>query len=628
MTGPAFILGAPRSGTTLLRVMLAGHPRLFSPPEMVLAPFDTMREREAHMLSFVWEEGGLLRALIDLEGGDAARARAAFESMRTWTTAEVYAELQRRAGGRMLVDKCTHLAVGPAARLAEVASWFPEARFIHIVRHPGSVIRSIETMPSADRLLAPFDGRAENVWAHANENIASFLARVPRERWTMLRYEDLVADARPELERVCATLGVEFDEATLDPYEGDRMREARGGASAVGDPNMAARGRIDPSLATEWLRGFDASTLGARTRRLARDLGYELTSSKVGARDSIERLFDTARAALDLARMPSELDVVEGERFLLRVLSAATERFVEYGDAGKPRFHDVTAPNRRFHGDSPDVDRHRAAIQPAPGRAYRVRGRAPRGTTYFGFELIDRAGNVRATLHDRDLDVDAAGRFEIAVEHGGLACGEETAIIATQYFADRARELPLELEIERVGDPLPRLSPSASMSEQVERARAMVESVLRSAVESWKTIGSLARNRLVDMPAYLFRARDEVRYRLLWFRIERGQVLQLRGRMPKSRYFGLALHNAWFESLDASPLNQATLRCAADGTFTAYAGDGIQDCQNALDTAGHEHGYLTVRALFPEEEVPPLSVELIAKESIDGTEQRTAVRAV
>jgi hypothetical protein len=38
----AFVVGAPRSGTTLLRVMLAGHPDLFVPPEMILAPFETM----------------------------------------------------------------------------------------------------------------------------------------------------------------------------------------------------------------------------------------------------------------------------------------------------------------------------------------------------------------------------------------------------------------------------------------------------------------------------------------------------------------------------------------------------------------------------------------------------------
>ncbi|MEH1949605.1 MAG: phosphopantetheine-binding protein [Nostoc sp.] len=46
LPGIIFILSSPRSGSTLLRVMLAGHPSLFSPPELHLLPFNTMRERE------------------------------------------------------------------------------------------------------------------------------------------------------------------------------------------------------------------------------------------------------------------------------------------------------------------------------------------------------------------------------------------------------------------------------------------------------------------------------------------------------------------------------------------------------------------------------------------------------
>src|SRR5438874_2417 len=38
----AFLLSSPRSGSTLLRVMLAGHPALFVPPELHLLPFSSM----------------------------------------------------------------------------------------------------------------------------------------------------------------------------------------------------------------------------------------------------------------------------------------------------------------------------------------------------------------------------------------------------------------------------------------------------------------------------------------------------------------------------------------------------------------------------------------------------------
>jgi len=41
-----FVLSPPRSGSTLFRVMLAGHPQLFAPPELDLLSFNTLRERK------------------------------------------------------------------------------------------------------------------------------------------------------------------------------------------------------------------------------------------------------------------------------------------------------------------------------------------------------------------------------------------------------------------------------------------------------------------------------------------------------------------------------------------------------------------------------------------------------
>ncbi|MEO1467175.1 MAG: KR domain-containing protein, partial [Cyanobacteria bacterium J06633_1] len=67
----AFILSSPRSGSTLLRVMLAGHPGLSSPPELHLLPFATMQEREAELgVSQLGE--GLKRAFMALKRIDAA----------------------------------------------------------------------------------------------------------------------------------------------------------------------------------------------------------------------------------------------------------------------------------------------------------------------------------------------------------------------------------------------------------------------------------------------------------------------------------------------------------------------------------------------------------------------------
>src|SRR5687768_10156387 len=101
-----FILAAPRSGTTLRRGLLAGHPKLFRPPEMVLAPFETMAERKASMEVRFWEKTGLRRALMDLLKCDVAAAKAAEAALEDKTIPEVYAHLQELIGDRMLVDKC------------------------------------------------------------------------------------------------------------------------------------------------------------------------------------------------------------------------------------------------------------------------------------------------------------------------------------------------------------------------------------------------------------------------------------------------------------------------------------------------------------------------------------------
>jgi hypothetical protein len=191
VTSIAFILGAPRSGTTLFRVMLAGHPQLFSPPEMVIAPFETMAERAEHMKVRFWEKTGLRRALMDLLRCDVNEAKAAEAALEKHTIPEVYAHLRELTGDRMIVDKCPHLGVD--AKLTDrLQRWFPDARYLWIVRHPGSVIRSLENMPMAEVMFTGYDNEVSDIWLNANRNTRDFLERVSRDRWTMLRYEDLV----------------------------------------------------------------------------------------------------------------------------------------------------------------------------------------------------------------------------------------------------------------------------------------------------------------------------------------------------------------------------------------------------------------------------------------------------
>lgn len=621
----AFVLGAPRSGTTLFRVMLAGHPRLWSPPEMILAPFATMAERRAMLEQRFWEKGGLNRALMDLLGLDLEGAREAAQGLEGWTVPEVYAQLMAHLHGRTLVDKCPHLSVMPEA-MQRLPTRFPEARYLWITRHPGAVTRSLQNMPMAEVMMQGYPVPIDEVWRYANENIKNFLATVPHDRWMKLRYEDLVADPRAVMEKVTATLGVPFDEAVLNPYEGDRMREGPRGARAIGDPNMAGHGAIRPELVERWLEGYDPRRASPETRKLAAELGYDLANMPLPpiARlsDAVAALTRTAEELEKSIQLPMDLDAVEGRRFLLRLLAASVDTMVEQSDVDHPRFEHAEGPTRKMFADNPDADYWRAPVRTDGDQVYRVWGRVPPGTVYVGALLYGRGGRVGNRLVDQALGLDADGRFELRLSRRpqpGVwlqADGDETAIFVRQYFTDRASQPPIELYIERLDPVRPHAALDArALTQQVQLAERMMRRVWERTVQTWRTASSMALNRFVDVPGDGLFPTPDNRYRICWYRFGADQIMFVRGRLPKARYSSFTLYNAWMESLEYRhhrvARNHAEIQTGPDGSFELCVAHRDHGHPNTILTCGHHAGYLLLRVLLPEEELPELSIQVL-----------------
>jgi hypothetical protein len=620
-----FILGAGRSGTTLLRVMLAGHPDLFAPPELFMAVYDTMAIRTADLKQRYWVKGGLRRAVMNLQGAEVDEAKRIVSSLDPLSTPEAYAWLQDQLGDRMLVDKCPPLAYIPQL-LPRVEEWFDSPRYIWIVRHPGAVIRSFQNMPMAEMMFQGFPVSYRNLWYETNRNIRDYLATIPEQRWTRVRFEDLVREPRAEMERVCATIGVPFHEAVLDPYEGDRMREGPKGARAIGDPQMATRRRIQPELANKWLDGFDPATVNDETRFLAKDYGYDLDAmprppiARVG--EAMKELFDVARTLEQQMQTPVDLDNAEGRRFLLRMLGASIDTFVEFGDAERPRFHDAEGPHRKMFADCSDADYHRAPIRLGPGRAYRLWGRIPPGTCYVGVLLYGRGGRVGNCLADSDLQRDADGRFEVRISTEAQegtwlkGDGDENAVMVRQYYADRGTEAPMEVNIELVGEPAPLMPLDAnSLADNLGLSIRMLKAIHKRTVQSYEMVRGVALNQFVQVPPDQLFPTPDNRYLVSWYRFGRDQLLVVRGQIPKARYFGLSLCNAWMESLDylnhQVNLNHRQIETDADGRFEVVLSHSDPGIANWLDVAGHDAGYLLVRCLLLEGDLPALTTQVM-----------------
>lgn len=282
-----FVLSPPRSGSTLLRVILAGSSRLFAPPELHLLPYATMGDRlralsgehTDHLLD------GAVRALMQLNGwpAEGARAFVARCEQQNMSTKTFYGLLQKPLQGeRLLVDK-TPTYVIDVDILRRIEREFDGALYIHLQRHPCGMIRSYEES-KLERLMpmireGDFGSRelAELTWLTAQTNTLAFAREVPAERWLSLRYEDLVTQPEAMVQRICSFAGIPFEPAMVNPYEemDQRMTDGVDNASKMsGDLKFHLHHGINPEAATRWQRYYSEGILGAQTRELARQAGY------------------------------------------------------------------------------------------------------------------------------------------------------------------------------------------------------------------------------------------------------------------------------------------------------------------------------------------------------------------
>ena len=283
-----FILSPPRSGTTLLRIMLAGHRELFSASELQLLGFATLRERAAAYTGrFSGWLDGLIRTVMDVEGlgPDAAKAAIQAATDADLTTKAFYRRLQDEVSPRILVDKSPSYALDPAT-LRKAEADFDRPLYIHLVRHPIPMIDSFERHHMQQVLYLrdqPFSPRqlAELVWTVSHRTILDFLEGVPAGRQVRLQFERLVTDPAAEMERLSRGLGLAFDPGVLQPYEQVDSKMVDGvypESAPMGDPNFLARGRIDPSMAATSVDGGGSVALGAPTLEVAASLGYTLAA--------------------------------------------------------------------------------------------------------------------------------------------------------------------------------------------------------------------------------------------------------------------------------------------------------------------------------------------------------------
>ncbi|MFA7241064.1 MAG: amino acid adenylation domain-containing protein [Sulfuricellaceae bacterium] len=281
-----FVLSPPRSGSTLLRVLLGGHPQLFSPPELELLNFDTLAQRKeiCSGRDAFWLEG-TLRAVMEalqVDADEAKRIMAAREN-RNMSVKDFYGELQSWLPGRVLVDKSPSYALD-VGLMQRAEDYFDEPLYIHLHRHPYGMISSFEEA-KLNQIFFRYPHNlsvrrlAELIWLQSHRNIAEFLAGIPTERQFAISFEAISQKPGEAVKNLCEFLGIDFVPDMLGIYEGqnkqNRMTDGIYRESKMlGDIKFHTHKRIDPTVAERWRDIYQEDFLGEPSWGMAERLGY------------------------------------------------------------------------------------------------------------------------------------------------------------------------------------------------------------------------------------------------------------------------------------------------------------------------------------------------------------------
>lgn len=233
---PLFILAPSHHHASEVWAMLGRHPELASVPETnlltaaVVADLDRFRTAHPHFLD------GLLRAVAQYgPGGTSAtgiEVQRWLDERRNAPTTEVFRQLRAWAAPRAMVERITTLVSVPGG-LERVAAAAPDARYLHLSRHPRGACESWAATARRSGRGTSAQVTASTLWLKPHLRILEFLESIPMDRKMFIRVETLLEEPGVYLPQIAEWLGVSGTPAAIDA-----MR--RPGASATGRPGAEA----------------------------------------------------------------------------------------------------------------------------------------------------------------------------------------------------------------------------------------------------------------------------------------------------------------------------------------------------------------------------------------------------
>lgn len=276
---PIFIVGAPRSGTTLLAVLLDRHSQIAIPPEtQFFADFlpsqpsssvvSSRNEKIEQALSFrrIQDIGLVREQLLDVFSGLPNTWPCLLQAILA-----LYAIGQKKK--RVGEKSPKHVAHVP-----EILEAFPDARIICLVRDGRDVVRSLEKVPWAE----PNNSRRFSIfcmeWVDYAGLALQYQRKYAKEQFLLVKYENILLSPTVELEKICQFIGEEFEDGQLQiTSESNVVPEWEG------EWKNKSTAMLDPKRVEAWRRQADKEQIWFMNSMMGKaldELGYDDTDLK------------------------------------------------------------------------------------------------------------------------------------------------------------------------------------------------------------------------------------------------------------------------------------------------------------------------------------------------------------
>ncbi|MGY9002581.1 MAG: sulfotransferase family protein [Rhodospirillales bacterium] len=215
-TKPIFIACAPRSGSTLLRLVLDAHPRLAVPspcwmyelnyPYLYsygdLSNKDNFRAlaQDVHDNKFVQN----LQMGLDVVGLMEAATEQSFKGIYEG----IHIHYAKSKGKTRWGEKSPR----DAFWVDDIIRDFPDAQIVHIVRDGRDMAIDIADSPE---MLPNNIYTGAHIWREFNTAVINSAKSLNKDNYYVIRYEDICADPEPTLKKLCDFLGEDYDPAML-----------------------------------------------------------------------------------------------------------------------------------------------------------------------------------------------------------------------------------------------------------------------------------------------------------------------------------------------------------------------------------------------------------------------------